>query len=102
MNTKLLYFSAEWCGPCSTQSPIVKDVQKNYEDKDVDVLKIDIDENQEMGQAFQVRSLPTVMVVQEYEEDEDDEEVVIHNRYTGVTQQDVIESALDEVLDSEE
>jgi thioredoxin 1 len=93
---KLLYFSAEWCGPCKTQSPIVDEVKENYEES-VNIVKIDIDDSPDIGTKYQVRSLPTVIVLTE---DEDGSEN-LQERFVGVTQQNDLEEALDEALDSE-
>jgi|AntDeeMinimDraft_4_1070355.scaffolds.fasta_scaffold08834_2 thioredoxin 1 len=96
MVVKLLYFSAEWCGPCKTQSPIVDEVKENYEES-VNIVKIDIDDSPDIGTKYQVRSLPTVIVLTE---DEDGSEN-LQERFVGVTQQNDLEEALDEALDSE-
>lgn len=93
MVVKLLYFSAEWCGPCNTQSPIVDDVKEEYNES-VEFDKVDIDENQEKGTKYQVRSLPTIIILTE---DEDGTES-LEKRFVGVTQQNDIESVLDELI----
>lgn len=90
---KLLYFSAEWCGPCSTQSPIVDEVKENYEES-VDVTKVDVDEKPDVGTKYQVRSLPTIIVLSENEDGDE----FMENRFVGVTQQNEIEDALEELL----
>ncbi len=84
---KLLYFSAEWCGPCKTQSPIVDELKE----ESVNVEKIDIDDNQDIATDYQVRSIPTMIVVSE---DEDGNET-IHDRFTGVTQKETLEDSLE-------
>ncbi len=59
----LLDFWASWCGPCRMVSPIVDEIAK--EKPDVKVCKINIDEQQELAAAFNVMSIPTLMVMKE-------------------------------------
>ena len=59
----LLDFWASWCGPCKMVSPIVDEVAKEVEGK-AKVGKINVDQEQELASAFQVMSIPTLMVIQ--------------------------------------
>ena len=83
MTVRLMDFHADWCGPCKTQDPILEDLVADYEE--IDFEKIDVDENQDVANQYQVRSLPTVVV-------ENDEGIV--DRFVGVTQREDIEAAL--------
>ncbi|WP_336035297.1 thioredoxin [Halobacterium yunchengense] len=78
-------FYADWCGPCKTQDPILDDLEEDYGDRVV-FEKIDVDENEDIANEYQVRSIPTVVV-------EDDDGVV--ERFVGVTQRDQLEDALE-------
>jgi thioredoxin 1 len=49
-------FFATWCGPCVKMSRVLEDVE-------TDVLKVDIDEYPEAAQAYNVRSIPTLLIV---------------------------------------
>ena len=60
----LIDFFAEWCGPCKTVSPILKDVAKQLGD-DVKIIKIDIDKNPLLASKLNVRSVPTLMIYKE-------------------------------------
>ena len=55
----LIDFYAEWCGPCKTQSPIVKQVAQEI-NGEVRIIKIDIDKNQEIASRYNVRGVPTL------------------------------------------
>lgn len=55
---KYLYFSAKWCQPCKTLSPIMNEVSSHIE-----VEKIDVDLDYEKAQKYGVRNIPTVVLV---------------------------------------
>lgn len=84
MTVTILDFYADWCGPCKTQDPILEQVE---EEADVTVEKVNVDNDQETANQYQVRSLPTVVVLDE------DEEIV--DRFVGVTQKEDILTAVD-------
>ncbi|WP_225317698.1 MULTISPECIES: thioredoxin [Haloferax] len=83
MTVRLLDFYADWCGPCKTQDPILDDLEDDYES--VAFEKVDVDEEQDVANQYQVRSLPTLIV-------ENDDGIV--DRFVGVTQREDIEAAL--------
>jgi thioredoxin 1 len=84
MTVRLKDFYADWCGPCKTQDPILDELLGDY--PDVELQKVDVDEEQDVANEYQVRSLPTVVV-------ENDDGIV--ERFVGVTQREDIESALE-------
>lgn len=55
-------FYADWCGPCKMLSPIVAEFAK--ENDTVKVVKINIDENEELAVQYGVMSIPTLVVVE--------------------------------------
>jgi len=83
MTVRLTDFYADWCGPCKTQDPILEELEADYED--VEFAKVDVDEEQEVANEYQVRSLPTLVI-------ENDDGIV--ERFVGVTQRGDLENAL--------
>ena len=56
-------FWAEWCGPCRLIGPVIEELSKEYEVRAI-VGKVDVDANSEVSAKFNVRSIPTVLFIQ--------------------------------------
>ncbi|MFB6092583.1 MAG: thioredoxin [Haloquadratum sp.] len=55
----LVDFYADWCGPCKMLEPTVESLAQST---DAAVAKVDIDQNQQLAQQYQVRGVPTLML----------------------------------------
>ncbi len=51
-------FHAEWCGPCKALGPILEQVSK---EENVKLIKVNVDENNELSSEYGVRGIPTVL-----------------------------------------
>jgi len=86
MTVTLMDFYADWCGPCKTQEPILDELHEEW-DEAFDLERIDVDEQQDVANEYQVRSLPTLII-------ENEEGVV--DRFVGVTQKEDLAAALEQ------
>ena len=58
----LVDFFASWCGPCKMLSPIIDEIAK--ENSDIQVYKVNIDEELELTELFNIQSVPTLVVIE--------------------------------------
>ena len=55
-----IYFWAEWCSPCKHFSPVVNDLKKN-----LNLFKMNVDENPISSEKFKLTGIPTVVVIKD-------------------------------------
>ena len=54
---------ADWCGPCKMLSPIVDELSEEL--TDVKFFKLNVDDNQELAQEYQIMSIPTLLIYED-------------------------------------
>lgn len=57
---KILYFTAVWCGPCKMMAPTITELlSEGYL-----ITKIDVDSNKELAIQYNIKSIPTFVLVE--------------------------------------
>jgi len=57
----ILDFYADWCQPCKMMVPTLEEIAKQY--PNIDIYKINVDEQRELSQMFGIRSIPTLLLI---------------------------------------
>ncbi len=79
---KVIRFTASWCAPCKALASILEEVKT-----DLPIEVVDIDQNKELAIQYRVRSVPTLVLVDENKE---------LKRMTGVQAKNLVESWLND------
>jgi thioredoxin len=58
----LIDFYADWCGPCRMVSPILEELEGEYQGK-IDIYKIDTEAEKDLASMFGIRSIPSLLFV---------------------------------------
>lgn len=56
----LVDFWAEWCGPCRAVAPILEEIDSERDS--IDIVKVNVDENPDLAQEYQITSIPNMKV----------------------------------------
>ena len=83
----LVDFWATWCQPCLMMAPILDGLAEKYSDQ-LTVGKVNVDDEQELAQKFQVSAIPTLLLLKDGE---------IQNRFVGVTSEADLTNAIEAV-----
>ncbi|MFW6203197.1 MAG: thioredoxin [Marinilabilia sp.] len=63
----IIDFYADWCGPCKKLSPLLEELQSDYNGK-IQIYKVDTEKSKELAATFGIQSLPTIVFVPMNEE----------------------------------
>jgi thioredoxin 1 len=87
---EVIDFYANWCGPCKVLSPTIDSLISDFSDNEsVTIKKLNVDEDPETTQNFNVRGIPTLVFLKDGEE---------AARFTGVQSKEKITSKIDELI----
>lgn len=84
----LVDFFADWCMPCVMMAPIIDDMSEKFKGK-IKFAKVNVEDNQELAQKFEVSSIPNFVVFKDGE---------ISERFMGAMQEDELEEKLKSFL----
>lgn len=63
MSTEVIDFWATWCGPCKIMNPILDEIEQEY--PDLKITRIDIDQNRDMLEKYDIQSVPTYLIIKD-------------------------------------
>ena len=85
----LVDFYADWCGPCKMIAPTMEELAEEYDGR-AKIIKINIDENGQAAEAYQIQSIPTVLIMQNGE---------VIDTIMGANPKEVYADKLDEIVE---
>ena len=67
---QVLDFYAEWCGPCKAMGPAIESLMTEYnvEGSNVEIKKVNVDNEPELTQKYNIRGIPTLIFLKDGEE----------------------------------
>jgi len=84
----LVWFSAEWCGPCKVIKPVLEKLEEDVSES-VKIVKADISKTEDNTKKFNIRNIPTCVLV------EGENEI---GRFSGVKNEEQIKKFLEDHL----
>ena len=58
-NLTIIDFYADWCGPCKMLSQVLEKLE------DIDIIKINVDEHEDLAKKYKVMSIPYLLIVKD-------------------------------------
>ena len=58
----LVDFFAEWCGPCKMISPILDELQAEFEDK-INIIKVNVDNSMDIAEQYNISNIPALVLL---------------------------------------
>ena len=80
----LIDFYADWCGPCKMMSPVIDEIAEEL-GENAKVVKINVDENVNLAEKYNIMSIPTILILNHGE---------VSKSFVGVTDKSKIIEAL--------
>lgn len=84
----LVDFWAEWCGPCKMIAPVLDELATEFQGK-VKIGKVNIDEHQGLAAQFNVRSIPTLLIIKNGQ---------VSEQMVGAKSKSVLKTSLDKAI----
>jgi thioredoxin 1 len=84
----LVDFWADWCGPCKMIAPVVEELAEEY-DGQIGFVKVDVDANPNTPMQYNIRSIPTLLIIKDGE---------VAEQVIGAVPKSVLKKKLDKVL----
>ena len=81
-------FWATWCGPCRAIAPIIEELSDEYAGR-VLVGKVDVDSNPETAMEYNIRSIPTILIIKNGE---------VVDKHVGATTKAALKSKIEKYL----
>lgn len=85
----LVDFFAVWCGPCQMLGPIVEKLAEVNKDKNVKIGKVNVDENPELANKYEIMSVPTILLFKNGK---------IVKTLNGVNSQESLQTEIDQLI----
>jgi len=64
----LVDFYATWCGPCKMLAPVLEQISDDLEKDNITIIKVDVDQAQEIAMEYGVMSIPTMFLIENGEQ----------------------------------